>query len=60
MGWQKRASSSLYSSKSDHAFVVGMQIKRIIDYVVFRTNCAKGKRKKKGEGSGVSIEEGDC
>ena len=66
MGWQKRASGNSYSSKSGHAFVVGMQTKRIIDCVVFSTNCKKcqykpveEKRKKKGEEGGVST-EGDC
>ena len=34
MGWQKRASGNSYSSKSGHAFVVGMQTKRIIDCCV--------------------------
>ena len=41
MGWQKKASGNSYSSKSGHAFVVGMQTKRIIDCVVFSTNCKK-------------------
>ena len=41
MGWQKRASGNSYSSKSGHAFVVGMQTRRIIDCVVFSTNCKK-------------------
>ena len=34
MAWQKRASGNSYSSKSGHAFVVGMQTRRIIDCVV--------------------------
>ena len=41
MGWQKQASGNSYSSKSGHAFVVGMQTRRIIDCVVFSTNCKK-------------------
>ena len=41
MGWQKRASGNSYSSKSGHAFVVGMQTRRIIDCVVFSTNCKR-------------------
>ena len=41
MAWQKRASGNSYSSKSGHAFVVGMQTRRIIDCVVFSTNCKK-------------------
>ena len=39
--WQKRASNNFYSSKSGHAFVVGMQTKRIIDCVILSTNCKK-------------------
>ena len=65
MGWQKRASGNSYSSKSGHAFVVGMQTKRIIDCVVFSTNCKKceykpveKKKKKNGGGNVDPIEEG--
>ena len=67
MGWQKRASGNSYSSKSGHAFVVGMQTKRIIDCVVFSTNCKKCeskpmKKKKKEEEGRVDSEptEEDC
>ena len=61
IGWQKRASSNSYSSKSGHVFVVGMQTKRIINCVVFSTNCKKceykpaenkKKKEKKKEGDG--------
>ena len=57
MGWQKRASGNAYSSKSGHAFVVGMQTRRIIDCVVFSTNCKRCecKPKRKGEGDHSNI-----
>jgi len=41
MGWQKRASGNLYSSKSGHAFVVGMQTRRILT-VLYSVQIAKG------------------
>ena len=47
MGWQKRASGNSYSSKSGHAFVVGMQTRRIIDSVIFSTNCKRCEYKPK-------------
>ena len=39
MGWQKRASGHSYSSRSGHAFVIGMYTKQIIDCVVYSMNC---------------------
>ena len=62
MGWQKRASGNVYSSKSGHVFVVGMQTRRIIDCVVFSTNCkqCEYKPKRKDNKSGeVSTGEED-
>ena len=65
MGWQNRASGNSYSSKSGHAFVVGMQTRRIIDCVVFSTNCKKceykpkRKEEKDNISGDVSIEEED-
>ena len=64
MGWQKRASGNSYSSKSGHAFVVGMQTRQIIDCIVFSTNCKrceykprKKKRTKKDEKRGGELTE---
>ena len=68
MDWQKRAYSNSYSSKSGHAFVVGMKIKCIIDYDVFTPNYEKfeykpvkkkkKEREKNGGGNVEPIEEG--
>ena len=55
MGWQKRASRNSYSSRSGYTFVVGMHTRRIIDCVVFSTNCKKCEIKEKTE----PIEEED-
>ena len=53
MGWQKQASGNSYSSKSGHAFVVGMQTRRIIDCVVFSTNCKKCEFKPRKKRRGI-------
>ena len=47
MGWQKRASGNSYSSRSGHAFVLGIHTRRIIACVVFSTNARNVRSKRR-------------
>ena len=57
MGWQKRASGHSYSSRSGHAFVIGMYTKQIIDCVVYSMNCKKCEYKPKDDKGGDDNEK---
>ena len=40
MGWQKRSSGHQYNSMSGHAFLIGMQTKKVIAAIVYCKQCS--------------------
>ena len=39
MGWQRRSTGHSYNSRSGHAFLIGMQTKKVISMIIFCKDC---------------------